>query len=132
MGLKSCDGNQELLNFLRSDLIEVATRLQKGGLGYIEGTSEFEARVRGPERTHESCWYRSSAWSHFLSWCLMFGFVLHICGTKSLCNFCCCYLFCLLSIYQKMGQIQFFLLLTLGYFSLRLALFHQAGFTMWP
>ncbi|XP_074045532.1 tyrosine-protein kinase BAZ1B isoform X3 [Macrotis lagotis] len=45
LGLKSCDGNQELLNFLRSDLIEVATRLQKGGLGYIEETSEFEARV---------------------------------------------------------------------------------------
>lgn len=46
MGLKSCDGSQELLNFLRSDLIEVATRLQKGGLGYVEETSEFEARVR--------------------------------------------------------------------------------------
>ncbi|XP_027709402.1 tyrosine-protein kinase BAZ1B-like, partial [Vombatus ursinus] len=45
LGLKSCDGNQELLNFLRSDLIEVATRLQKGGLGYVEETSEFEARV---------------------------------------------------------------------------------------
>lgn len=46
MGLKSCDGSQELLHFLRSDLIEVATRLQKGGLGYVEETSEFEARVR--------------------------------------------------------------------------------------
>ncbi|XP_029468859.1 tyrosine-protein kinase BAZ1B [Rhinatrema bivittatum] len=46
LGLKSCDGHQELLNFLRSDLIEVATRLQKGGLGYIEETSEFEAKVR--------------------------------------------------------------------------------------
>ncbi|TFJ99274.1 protein S100-A5 [Platysternon megacephalum] len=45
LGLKSCDGNQELLNFLRSDLIEVATRLQKGGLGYVDETSEFEARV---------------------------------------------------------------------------------------
>ncbi|XP_028564740.2 tyrosine-protein kinase BAZ1B [Podarcis muralis] len=43
-GLKSCDGNQELLNFLRSDLIEVATRLQKGGLGYIN-EAEFEAKV---------------------------------------------------------------------------------------
>ncbi|XP_061460591.1 tyrosine-protein kinase BAZ1B [Rhineura floridana] len=43
-GLKSCDGNQELLNFLRSDLIEVATRLQKGGLGYIS-EAEFEAKV---------------------------------------------------------------------------------------
>lgn len=45
LGLKSCDGNQELLNFLRSDLIEVATRLQKGGLGYI-GEAEFEAKVK--------------------------------------------------------------------------------------
>ncbi|XP_066491125.1 tyrosine-protein kinase BAZ1B [Tiliqua scincoides] len=44
LGLKSCDGNQELLNFLRSDLIEVATRLQKGGLGYIN-EAEFEAKV---------------------------------------------------------------------------------------
>lgn len=44
LGLKSCDGSQELLNFLRSDLIEVATRLQKGGLGYIS-EGEFEARV---------------------------------------------------------------------------------------
>lgn len=43
-GLKICDGNQELLNFLRSDLIEVATRLQKGGLGYIN-EAEFEAKV---------------------------------------------------------------------------------------
>lgn len=51
LGLKSCDGNQELLNFLRSDLIEVATRLQKGGLGYVEETSEFEARVRTYETT---------------------------------------------------------------------------------
>uniref|UniRef100_A0A8B9SRR3 Tyrosine-protein kinase BAZ1B n=1 Tax=Anas platyrhynchos TaxID=8839 RepID=A0A8B9SRR3_ANAPL len=45
LGLKSCDGNQELLNYLRSDLIEVATRLQKGGLGYVDVTPEFEARV---------------------------------------------------------------------------------------
>ncbi|XP_060115544.1 tyrosine-protein kinase BAZ1B [Heteronotia binoei] len=44
LGLKSCDGNHELLNFLRSDLIEVATRLQKGGLGYTN-EAEFEARV---------------------------------------------------------------------------------------
>uniref|UniRef100_A0A8C6RH37 Tyrosine-protein kinase BAZ1B n=1 Tax=Nannospalax galili TaxID=1026970 RepID=A0A8C6RH37_NANGA len=50
LGLKSCDGNQELLNFLRSDLIEVATRLQKGGLGYMEETSEFEARVVNLEK----------------------------------------------------------------------------------
>ncbi|XP_053131210.1 tyrosine-protein kinase BAZ1B [Hemicordylus capensis] len=47
-GLKSCDGHQELLDFLRSDLIEVATRLQKGGLGYIS-EAEFEARVSSLE-----------------------------------------------------------------------------------
>lgn len=45
LGLKSCDGNQELLNYLRSDLIEVATRLQKGGLGYVDVTPEYEAKV---------------------------------------------------------------------------------------
>lgn len=45
-GLKTCDGYQELLKFLCSDIIEVASRLQKGGLGYIEDTSEFEERVR--------------------------------------------------------------------------------------
>ncbi|KAJ1185002.1 hypothetical protein NDU88_001798 [Pleurodeles waltl] len=45
-GLKTCDGQQELLNFLRTDIIEVATRLHKGGLGYLDETTEFEARVR--------------------------------------------------------------------------------------
>ncbi|XP_048225034.1 tyrosine-protein kinase BAZ1B [Perognathus longimembris pacificus] len=50
LGLRACDGNQELLNFLRSDLIEVATRLQKGGLGYVEETAEFEARVISLEK----------------------------------------------------------------------------------
>ncbi|XP_063812221.1 tyrosine-protein kinase BAZ1B [Pseudophryne corroboree] len=49
LGLKTCDGSQELLNFLRSDVIEVATRLQKGGLGYLDDTSEFEAKVRSLE-----------------------------------------------------------------------------------
>ncbi|XP_072285050.1 tyrosine-protein kinase BAZ1B isoform X2 [Pyxicephalus adspersus] len=49
LGLKICDGHQELLNFLRSDIIEVATRLQKGGLGYLDDSTEFEARVRSLE-----------------------------------------------------------------------------------
>nr|XP_020657279.1 tyrosine-protein kinase BAZ1B [Pogona vitticeps] len=48
LGLKSCDGHQELLSFLRSDLIEVATRLQKGGLGCVS-EAEFEARVSSLE-----------------------------------------------------------------------------------
>ncbi|XP_069470886.1 tyrosine-protein kinase BAZ1B [Ambystoma mexicanum] len=45
-GLKTCDGQQELLSFLRTDVIEVATRLHRGGLGYLDETTEFEARVR--------------------------------------------------------------------------------------
>ncbi|XP_044139844.1 tyrosine-protein kinase BAZ1B isoform X1 [Bufo gargarizans] len=46
LGLKTCDGQQELLNFLRSDIIEVATRLQKGGLGYLDDTTELEEKIR--------------------------------------------------------------------------------------
>nr|XP_015223247.1 PREDICTED: tyrosine-protein kinase BAZ1B isoform X2 [Lepisosteus oculatus] len=49
LGLKTCDGHHELLKFLRSDIIEVASRLQKGGLGYMDDTSEFEERVRSLE-----------------------------------------------------------------------------------
>ncbi|KAL0972960.1 hypothetical protein UPYG_G00197040 [Umbra pygmaea] len=46
-GLRSCDGNQELLKYLRSDIIEVASRLQKGGLGYMDDTmDEFEEKVQ--------------------------------------------------------------------------------------
>ncbi|XP_030622813.1 tyrosine-protein kinase BAZ1B [Chanos chanos] len=49
-GLKTCDGHQELLRYLRSDIIEVASRLQKGGLGYMDDTSDFEERVRSLEK----------------------------------------------------------------------------------
>uniref|UniRef100_A0A8C5LQK6 Tyrosine-protein kinase BAZ1B n=1 Tax=Leptobrachium leishanense TaxID=445787 RepID=A0A8C5LQK6_9ANUR len=49
LGLKTCDGHQELLKFLRNDIIEVATRLQKGGLGYLDDTTELEAKVRSLE-----------------------------------------------------------------------------------
>ncbi|XP_059362086.1 tyrosine-protein kinase BAZ1B-like [Carassius carassius] len=52
-GLKSCDGYQELLKFSRSDIIEVASRLQKGGLGYMEDTSAFEERVRDLEKLQD-------------------------------------------------------------------------------
>uniref|UniRef100_A0A8C1MDC1 Tyrosine-protein kinase BAZ1B n=1 Tax=Cyprinus carpio TaxID=7962 RepID=A0A8C1MDC1_CYPCA len=52
-GLKTCDGYQELLKFSRSDIIEVASRLQKGGLGYMEDTSEFEERVRDLEKLQD-------------------------------------------------------------------------------
>ncbi|XP_063305631.1 tyrosine-protein kinase BAZ1B [Pelobates fuscus] len=49
LGLKTCDGHYELLKFLRNDVIEVATRLQKGGLGYLDDTIEFEEKVRSLE-----------------------------------------------------------------------------------
>ncbi|XP_043120362.1 tyrosine-protein kinase BAZ1B isoform X2 [Puntigrus tetrazona] len=52
-GLKTCDGYQELLKYLRSDIIEVASRLQKGGLGYMEDTSEFEERVSDLEKMQD-------------------------------------------------------------------------------
>ncbi|XDV29533.1 hypothetical protein PO909_032646 [Leuciscus waleckii] len=52
-GLKTCDGYQELLKFLRTDIIEVASRLQKGGLGYMEDTSEFEERVQNLEKLQD-------------------------------------------------------------------------------
>ncbi|KAL4647669.1 tyrosine-protein kinase BAZ1B [Arapaima gigas] len=44
--LKTCDGHEELLKYLRSDILEVASRLQKGGLGYMDDISEFEEKVR--------------------------------------------------------------------------------------
>nr|XP_023675244.1 tyrosine-protein kinase BAZ1B [Paramormyrops kingsleyae]XP_023675245.1 tyrosine-protein kinase BAZ1B [Paramormyrops kingsleyae]XP_023675246.1 tyrosine-protein kinase BAZ1B [Paramormyrops kingsleyae] len=49
LGLKTCDGQQELLKYLRSDIMEVASRLQKGGLGYMDDISEFEEKVRSLE-----------------------------------------------------------------------------------
>ncbi|XP_041920325.1 tyrosine-protein kinase BAZ1B isoform X2 [Alosa sapidissima] len=48
-GLKTCDGHQELLKYMRSDVLEVASRLQKGGLGYMDDTSKFEEKVRSLE-----------------------------------------------------------------------------------
>lgn len=45
-GLRPCDGYQELLKYLRSDIIEVSSRLEKGGLGLMEDTVMFEERVR--------------------------------------------------------------------------------------
>ncbi|KAG1930634.1 tyrosine-protein kinase BAZ1B [Pimephales promelas] len=52
-GLKACDGYQELLKFLRTDIIEVTSRLQKGGLGYMEDMSEFEERVQTLEKLQD-------------------------------------------------------------------------------
>ncbi|KAF4071978.1 hypothetical protein AMELA_G00269060 [Ameiurus melas] len=45
-GLRTCDGYQELLKYLRSDIIEVSSRLEKGGLGLMEDTAVFEEQVR--------------------------------------------------------------------------------------
>lgn len=85
LGLKACDGNQELLDFLRSDLIEVATRLQKGGLGYMEGTAEFEARVRVQGRTMNAAALEAHQGVTSRAGVLVpFGGVVHsICGSTS-------------------------------------------------
>ncbi|MFT7809524.1 tyrosine-protein kinase BAZ1B [Arapaima gigas] len=53
LGLKTCDGHQELLDYLRSDIVEVASRLQKGGLGYMEDTSGFEEKVHSLENLRD-------------------------------------------------------------------------------
>lgn len=45
MGLRTCDGYAELLNYLRSDIQEVASRLQKGGLGYLDDNVDLEEQV---------------------------------------------------------------------------------------
>ncbi|XP_056466877.1 tyrosine-protein kinase BAZ1B isoform X1 [Gadus chalcogrammus] len=44
-GLRTCHGHQELLKYLRSDILEVASRLQKGGLGYLEDNTDIEDEV---------------------------------------------------------------------------------------
>lgn len=45
MGLRTCDGFTELLKYLRSDIQEIASRLQKGGLGYLEDNIDIEEQV---------------------------------------------------------------------------------------
>lgn len=44
-GLRTCDGYTELLKYLRSDIQEVASRLQKGGLGYLDDNVDIEDQV---------------------------------------------------------------------------------------
>uniref|UniRef100_A0A8C5N773 Tyrosine-protein kinase BAZ1B n=1 Tax=Gouania willdenowi TaxID=441366 RepID=A0A8C5N773_GOUWI len=46
LGLRTCDGYAELLKYLRSDIQEVASRLQKGGLGYLDDNVDMEEQVR--------------------------------------------------------------------------------------
>lgn len=45
MGLRNCDGYTELLKYLRSDIQEIASRLQKGGLGYLDDNVDIEDQV---------------------------------------------------------------------------------------
>ena len=47
LGLRTCDGFEELLKYLRSDIQEVASRLHKGGLGYLEDNVDIEEQVTG-------------------------------------------------------------------------------------
>ncbi|XP_031716996.1 tyrosine-protein kinase BAZ1B isoform X2 [Anarrhichthys ocellatus] len=49
LGLRTCDGFTELLNYLRSDIQEVASRLQKGGLGYLDDNVDIEEQLKDTE-----------------------------------------------------------------------------------
>ncbi|KAK5603785.1 Tyrosine-protein kinase baz1b [Crenichthys baileyi] len=49
LGLRSCDGYAELLKNMRSDIQEVASRLQKGGLGYLDDNIDIEDQLRDME-----------------------------------------------------------------------------------
>ncbi|XP_056229915.1 tyrosine-protein kinase BAZ1B isoform X2 [Seriola aureovittata] len=46
LGLRTCDGYTELLKYLCSDIQEVASRLQKGGLGYLDDNIDIEDRLK--------------------------------------------------------------------------------------
>uniref|UniRef100_A0A8C5GQ92 Tyrosine-protein kinase BAZ1B n=1 Tax=Gouania willdenowi TaxID=441366 RepID=A0A8C5GQ92_GOUWI len=49
LGLRTCDGYAELLKYLRSDIQEVASRLQKGGLGYLDDNVDMEEQLKDTE-----------------------------------------------------------------------------------
>ncbi|XP_051255541.1 tyrosine-protein kinase BAZ1B [Dicentrarchus labrax] len=49
MGLRTCDGHLELLNYLRSDIQEVASRLHKGGLGYLDDDKDLKDELKDTE-----------------------------------------------------------------------------------
>ncbi|XP_067450602.1 tyrosine-protein kinase BAZ1B isoform X1 [Thunnus thynnus] len=53
MGLRTCDGYAELLKYLRSDIQEVASRLQKGGLGYLDDNVDIEDQLKEKESLKE-------------------------------------------------------------------------------
>ncbi|XP_058489640.1 tyrosine-protein kinase BAZ1B isoform X2 [Solea solea] len=49
LALRTCDGQEELLKYLRSDIQEVASRLQKGGLGYLDDDVNIEDQLKDTE-----------------------------------------------------------------------------------
>lgn len=49
LGLRTCDGYEELLKYMRSDIQEIASRLQKGGLGYLDKNADIEEEVSPPD-----------------------------------------------------------------------------------
>ncbi|KAM4590167.1 tyrosine-protein kinase BAZ1B isoform 2-T2 [Fundulus diaphanus] len=49
LGLRSCDGHAELLKYMRSDIQEIASRLQKGGLGYLDDNIDIEDQLKDTE-----------------------------------------------------------------------------------
>ncbi|MEQ2290917.1 Tyrosine-protein kinase baz1b [Ameca splendens] len=49
LGLRICDGYAELLKNMRSDIQEIASRLQKGGLGYLDDNIDIEDQLRDME-----------------------------------------------------------------------------------
>ncbi|XP_014865158.1 PREDICTED: tyrosine-protein kinase BAZ1B isoform X2 [Poecilia mexicana] len=49
LGLRSCDGYAELLKYMRSDIQEIASRLQKGGLGYLDDNVDIEEQLKDTE-----------------------------------------------------------------------------------
>ncbi|XP_021170469.2 tyrosine-protein kinase BAZ1B isoform X1 [Fundulus heteroclitus] len=53
MALRSCDGHAELLKYMRSDIQEIASRLQKGGLGYLDDNVDIEDQLKDTESLKE-------------------------------------------------------------------------------
>ncbi|XP_015228212.1 PREDICTED: tyrosine-protein kinase BAZ1B [Cyprinodon variegatus] len=49
LALRSCDGYAELLKYMRSDIQEIASRLQKGGLGYLDDNVDIENQLKDME-----------------------------------------------------------------------------------
>ncbi|XP_030007465.1 tyrosine-protein kinase BAZ1B isoform X2 [Sphaeramia orbicularis] len=52
-GLRTCDGYEELLKYMRSDIQEIASRLQKGGLGYMDDNTDIGEQLKDIESLKE-------------------------------------------------------------------------------